>query len=89
MRIFGNKFFSVFVYKNDHPPPHCHVRFGDRSDVCVTIPLIEPMYGAEISREVREEIENNLEELMETWDKFNPKRQKELSNKEDKQRKIK
>lgn len=47
------------------------------------------MYGAEISREVREEIENNLEELMETWDKFNPKRQKELSNKEDKQRKIK
>jgi hypothetical protein len=75
VKVFGNNKFSVFVYK-DHPPPHCHVRLGDKSDVCVAIPLIQPMYGAEISREVREEIENNLEALIEAWDKLNPKRQK-------------
>ena len=30
VRVFGNKNFGVFVYKDDHPPPHCHVRFGDQ-----------------------------------------------------------
>lgn len=74
VRVFGNKDFGVFVYKNDHPPPHCHVRFGDKSEVCITIPLIQPLHGAEISRVIREEIENHLDLLVGTWDKLNPKR---------------
>lgn len=82
MRVFGNKNFGVFVYKNDHPPPHCHVRFGDKSEVCVMIPLIQPMYGAEISREIRGEIENHLDTLVKKWDELNPQNKK-FSNTED------
>lgn len=74
MKVFGNSRFSVYIHKVDHPPPHCHVRFGDKSEVCLELPFLEPMYGATISRDVIEEIENHLEELLDAWDKFHPKR---------------
>jgi hypothetical protein len=85
MKIFGNERFRIYIREDDHPPPHCHVRFGDESEICIMIPLIEPMYGATISRDVYDAIENNLDLLTETWDKFHPKRHKELRMKNIKQ----
>lgn len=74
MKICGTGKFCIYIRGLDHPPPHCHVRFGDGSEVCVTLPLIEPMYGATITKEVREVIIANLEELTEKWDELHPKR---------------
>lgn len=74
MKIFGNKKFSVSINEVDHPPPHCHVRFIDGSVVCVTIPFVEPMYGATISRDIRDAIEKKLDALTKAWDKLHPKR---------------
>ncbi len=81
MKIFGNERFSVYIHENDHPPPHCHVRFVDKSEVCVMIPIVEPMYGATISHEIREEIENKLEPLTKAWEKIHPKRLKTVKDK--------
>jgi hypothetical protein len=77
MKIFGNRQFRMYIREVDHPPPHCHVRFGDKTEVCVTIPLVEPMYGAEINHRVRSAIEENMEGLTKAWDKFHPKRKEE------------
>lgn len=75
MSIYSTPNFSIHVRGNDHPPPHCHVRFRDGSDVSVMIPLIEPMYGATISSEVREAIEDNLDAIVDKWDALHPVRQ--------------
>jgi hypothetical protein len=74
MKVFGNEKFRIYVRELDHPPPHCHIRFGDKSEVCVTIPLMEPMYGATISREVRDAVYANLDALSQEWDRLHPKR---------------
>ncbi len=71
VKIIGNKIFGVYVYPNDHPPPHCHIRFNNGSDISVDLPLIVARYGATISKEVKELIENNLEKLCESWEQLN------------------
>ena len=81
MRIYRSQQFNIYIRALDHPPPHCHVRFPDGSFVCVTIPLIEPMYGATISGEIREAIENNLEALIDAWDTLHPERPKKIKSK--------
>jgi len=76
MKVFGNERYNVYIHELDHPPPHCHVRFGDQSVVCVTIPLVEPLYGEYLSRAVRDDIENNLDALTKAWDRLHPKKRK-------------
>lgn len=72
MRLFRNQRFGIYIRGIDHPPPHCHVRFKDGSQVCVMIPFVEPMYGATIDWEVREAILDNLDALADAWDLLHP-----------------
>jgi hypothetical protein len=72
MKVLSNRNFKIYVYPNDHPPPHCHVVFRDGSDISVDVPLIEPRYGAKISKEVKIAIEEALDEICDTWDTLNP-----------------
>lgn len=81
MSIYRTANFSIHVRGDDHPPPHCHVRFKDGSNVSVTIPLIEPMYGATISSEVRKAIEDNLDAIADKWDALHPIRKLKKSKK--------
>jgi len=81
VKIFGSNRFRVYVHELDHPPAHCHVRFGDKSEVCVTLPFVEPMYGATISREVREAIVENLDALIDKWETLHRKDQKAAKKK--------
>ncbi|RZJ48869.1 MAG: DUF4160 domain-containing protein, partial [Chryseobacterium sp.] len=71
MRIFGNNKFKVYIYK-DHPPPHCHVIMSNGDTICITLPLIESLYGEIISREIRRAIEDKLDDLIDAWDNLNP-----------------
>ena len=71
MKVIQYKIFSVYVYANDHPPPHCHVRFKDGSEISVDLPLILPRYGVTISKEVEEILELNLDKLCTVWEKLN------------------
>ena len=74
MKIIDNKKIRVYVYPNDHPPPHCHVRYNDGSEVSVDIPLIMPRYDATISKDVSELIQKNLDRICITWEKLNQPR---------------
>jgi hypothetical protein len=74
MKILKTKKFKIHIYSNDHPPPHCHVRYNDNSEISVDLPLIIPRYGATISNEVREFIEKNLDKIYDAWEKIHPPR---------------
>lgn len=76
MKVCGTERFSAYIYAMDHPPPHCHIRLRDGSEVCVTIPLMEPLYNGNLTRDLREEIEDRLDELTAAWDRLHPKRNK-------------
>lgn len=72
MKVLSDSNFKVYVYANDHPPPHCHVVFTDGTSISVNIPLIKPMYGATISKEVKNAIEEVLDTICDAWDSLNP-----------------
>lgn len=81
MKVVSGNNFNIYVYK-DHPPPHCHVRFSDNSEILVSLPLAEPLHGGTISKEIEESIFSNLNPLTEMWDKLNkPRKQKEKNKK--------
>ncbi len=75
MKIIGNDKVNVYVYRNDHPPPHCHVRLRNGSEISIDIPLIKPRYGQRITGEIKEIIEEHLDEICEAWDELHPKRE--------------
>ncbi len=72
MKIVKYKAFTVYVYANDHSPPHCHVRYNDGSEISVDLPFLKPRYGATFTKEVEEVLELNLNKLCEAWGKLNP-----------------
>lgn len=81
MRIVRSQQYTIHTYPNDHVPPHCHVRYADKSEISVDIPLILPRYGATISKEVEKLIEDNLEILGEAWDKLHEPKKFKIKNK--------
>ncbi len=87
MSIYSTSYFGIYVWGGDHPPPHCHVRFTDGSIVSVTIPLMEPMYGATISSELRRAIEDNLDTIADRWDALHPIRESKEPKKNKSKRK--
>ncbi|MFZ1321409.1 MAG: DUF4160 domain-containing protein [Ignavibacteria bacterium] len=73
MKILKTKKFTIHIYIDDHPPPHCHVRFKE-TEISVDLPLIAPRYGATISKDVKEFIEQNLDEICDEFDRMHPPR---------------
>ena len=74
MKIIESRNFKVYVFPNDHPPPHCHVIFNDGSEICVGILFIDSWYGGKISRKVRKVLLENIDELANAWDILNRSR---------------
>ncbi|MBL1214682.1 MAG: DUF4160 domain-containing protein [Ignavibacteriae bacterium] len=81
MKIIEKDHIKIYVYSNDHPPPHCHVIFSDGSEVSVDVPLIEPRYNATISKEIYTLIFDNLERICKEWEKLNQPRKKIIKKK--------
>lgn len=72
MKIIQEDNFSIYIYKNDHPPPHCHVILSDETEIVIKLPAIKPMYSKKITRKIKEVVYQNLELLCKEWDKSNP-----------------
>ena len=72
MRIATGSNCSIHIYPRDHPPPHCHVRFSDGTEVLVDLPLIQVRFGKEISDEVRRLIEDKLDTICDLFDQWHP-----------------
>lgn len=70
--------FGVYVYDEDHPPPHCHVIFTDGEEVVVTLPLLQPLHGKKLDKKTKRVLTQKLDQLVDEWDRLNPKRKRKL-----------
>lgn len=75
MKVVKSAKYSIYIYSEEHLPPHCHVRYKDGSEVCVDIPLIIPRFGVTISKELANLIIKNIDKLCEKWDELNPSKE--------------
>jgi hypothetical protein len=62
---------AVYLYFEDHPPPHIHVRYsGHKASVAIaTAELVEGNLPRRAHRLVAEWIETHREELYVCWDR--------------------
>ncbi|MFP9097928.1 DUF4160 domain-containing protein [Flavobacterium sp. RHBU_24] len=70
----------ILIYDNDHPPPHCHLRRSDGSESRVAIPSLKVMTGPALSKKEKEAILDQLDELCDKFDQFNPPKHKDEEN---------
>ena len=64
--------FKIYVYANDHNPPHCHV-YWERFKVAVV--YLNPVSigpGDRLPRRGREFVVEHLEDLTSAWNRLNP-----------------
>lgn len=75
---FGTEHVKIFVYADDHPPPHCHViRRG--IETRVTVPALLILSGPKLNRMEESMILDQIELLCAEFDKLNPVKHKRRS----------
>jgi hypothetical protein len=73
-RLFSIGAFAVYVYAesgNPHKVAHCHVR-GKEVTTVVSIPSQVVLAGPKLPKNVRQELQARMEEVMQGWDRLNP-----------------
>lgn len=76
-RVLTSGQFSVFVYAEwgqPHHLPHCDVRWQDGRSTQVALPTLMVIVGPPLSRTARQLLEDHLIDLVEAWNRNNPKR---------------
>lgn len=73
MKVIKGDFFNVYVYPEDHAPPHCHVRYkGNKAESIVGIPLLNLLAGPILEKQMKKTLQNNLSKLAQKWEELNP-----------------
>ena len=73
MKLIKGDNYNVYIYPEDHAPPHCHIRYKDNGpESVVGIPLLNLLVGRKITGAITQTLRENLTMLAETWDKLNP-----------------
>jgi hypothetical protein len=72
MKILDGDGFAVYIYDNEHPPPHCHIIYANKRKVVAGLPLLNGMYGTTVDRLLKKYLTENLELLTETWESKHP-----------------
>ena len=72
MKVIEGDNYDVYIYPNDHPPPHCHIRYCDEEESVVGLPLLNHLNGVKVIRKVHKELINNIILLSEKWEELNP-----------------
>lgn len=76
MRVLLEANYTIYVYSEDHAPPHCHVRYTDNGmESLVDLYLLEVMEGRPITKRIRTNLLSNQELLINIWEQLNPTRQ--------------
>lgn len=76
MKVLKHRRYGIYMYPNDHGPPHCHVRLPDKSEIVVRIPMFKQLYGDQpLPKDLKQILEENIELLLENWDKLNGQRE--------------
>lgn len=73
MKVLSSDGFAVYIYDDEHPPPHCHVIFSNSDEVVVKLPLLTGMYGKGVDKKIKKFLLNNLDTLLSVWDSKHPK----------------
>jgi len=77
VKVVKGDSYSVYVYPEDHAPPHCHIRYkNDEAESVVGLPLLNLITGKPIPRAVRKALIENINELSKIWEQLNPNKQK-------------
>lgn len=74
MRVIDADGFAVYIYDDEHPPPHCHVIYANGDEIVVGLPFLDVWFGGSIKKKVRKCLEDNLDLLLDTWDNKHPQR---------------
>jgi hypothetical protein len=74
MRVLDSECFAVYIYDDEHPPPHCHLIFNNGDEVVVGLPMLDAWYGKALKKRVRKVLEENLDQLADAWDSKHPQR---------------
>ena len=73
MRVIKGDNYNVYIYPEDHAPPHCHVRYKDNeTESVVGLPLLNLIAGRVIRKNIKQLLKRNLEKLTRAWDTLNP-----------------
>ena len=73
MKIADDGRYKVYIYANDHNPPHCHVICSDGEEQLITIPDLKVLIGADLNRQVKNLLIENLEKMIIIWDEYTNK----------------
>ena len=65
--------FSVYVYANDHAPPHCHVLWEAGEKVAVVnLNSLSLIAGHRVPQAGMRLVRNHRAELLDAWNDLNP-----------------
>ena len=71
-RIVGDGTFEVYVYANDHNPPHCHLYWdGGDEDAMIDLRNLQVLFGNP-KKQGMDLIANNLGVIRSMWNSLNP-----------------
>jgi len=69
---FGTAHIKIFVYADDHPPPHCHLLRKDGTETRVAIPTMIILTGPKLSKKEENLVLDNLDALCDEFERLNP-----------------
>ncbi len=64
--------YRVYVYANDHNPPHCHVFWDGYKVAVVNLLPVSHSQGDRLPRRGVELVRANVDELLAAWQELNP-----------------
>lgn len=71
MKVIKGNGYDIYIYKDDHAPPHCHVIFPNADEVVVTLRTLKPLYGGKLSKQIKKDIVDNIDFLITQWEILN------------------
>lgn len=82
VKVIKENFFNVYVYPEDHAPPHCHIRYkGHEAESIVGLPLLNLLAGPVLEKQIKKVLQNNLARLTQKWEELNPTTIKQIEKK--------
>jgi hypothetical protein len=68
----GTNGFRIIIRGNEHPYPHCHVRWKDGTESYVLIPSLQVLFGKKLTKAVEKMLLDNLDALCDEFDRICP-----------------
>ena len=72
-RVAQDGGFSVYVYANEHNPPHCHLYWNaGEKEALIDLRTFEVIEGDAVSKRGARIISKRIQEIREVWNQLHP-----------------